>query len=389
MRIGYADPPYIGCAHLYKGHEDYGGEVNHTDLIERLDDEFDGWVLHAAATAESMAVLGPLVLGRGARWCSWVKGFAAFKKNVSVAYAWEPVIIKPARKPIVSGRLVMRDWIQCSITLRKGLTGVKPQAVCHWAFELAGAERGDEFVDLFPGTGAVTRAWEHWQEQLQLPVFPRRRRNPPRITQAIAMRAIMNDVLKPPGPDSSTENLADALAAAQAEIAKLMQERDELISYKPTDRPLGERFLLNAYGRQCYDEGRKSAESTLAALRAALREKIEALPHAVWTRIEGPGQLSGELTSLWEPEQAERLVRLTDVLEVVEAVVGREDTPLSYTLCQRCDEEYTYSWNISQAEFHVGRIDRWKVQLCPNCLTIVEQAVLAALKATAKQSERV
>lgn len=24
MRIGYADPPYIGCAHLYKDHPDYG-----------------------------------------------------------------------------------------------------------------------------------------------------------------------------------------------------------------------------------------------------------------------------------------------------------------------------------------------------------------------------
>ena len=28
---------------------------------------------------------------------AWVKGFAAFKRNVSVAYAREPVIVKPAR----------------------------------------------------------------------------------------------------------------------------------------------------------------------------------------------------------------------------------------------------------------------------------------------------
>ena len=29
MRIAYADPPYPGCAHLYRGHPDYAGEVDH------------------------------------------------------------------------------------------------------------------------------------------------------------------------------------------------------------------------------------------------------------------------------------------------------------------------------------------------------------------------
>lgn len=61
MRLGYADPPYIGCAHLYRDHADYGGEVDHVALIERLQAEFDGWVLHASATPESMAILAPLV----------------------------------------------------------------------------------------------------------------------------------------------------------------------------------------------------------------------------------------------------------------------------------------------------------------------------------------
>jgi len=170
MRIGYADPPYIGCAHLYKGHPDYAGEVDHAELIERLESyEFDGWVLHAAATPRSMAVLAPLVESTGARWMTWVKGFAAFKKNVSVAYAWEPVIVKPCRKPVVSKRLVMRDWIQESITLRKGLTGVKPEKVCHWAFEMVGARPEDDLIDLYPGTGAVSKAWRTWQGLFSLP----------------------------------------------------------------------------------------------------------------------------------------------------------------------------------------------------------------------------
>jgi hypothetical protein len=171
MKIGYADPPYIGCAHLYKDHPDYAGEVDHAALIERLEREFDGWVLHAAATAESLAILGPLVKPTGARWMSWVKGFAAFKRNVPVAYAWEPVIVKAARKPVVSGRIVMRDWIQESITMKRGLTGAKPEAVCHWAFEMVGAHPDDILSDLFPGTGAVTRAWHTWQQQMTDPLF--------------------------------------------------------------------------------------------------------------------------------------------------------------------------------------------------------------------------
>lgn len=169
MRIAYADPPYIGCAHLYRDHPDYAGEIDHAALIAWIDSAFDGWVLYAAATAGSIATLAPLVRHSGARWMAWVKGFAAFKKNVSPAYAWEPVIVKAARKPVVSKRLVMRDWVQESITLRRGLIGAKPEAVCHWAFEMVGARPDDELVDLFPGTGAVARAWTTWRGNFVLP----------------------------------------------------------------------------------------------------------------------------------------------------------------------------------------------------------------------------
>ena len=99
MRIGYADPPYPGCAHLYADHPDFAGEVDHKALVDRLQSEFDGWVLHSSATAMRLVV--PL-LPDGVRVMAWVKGFAAFKRNVPVAYAWEPVFVKPARKPAVS-----------------------------------------------------------------------------------------------------------------------------------------------------------------------------------------------------------------------------------------------------------------------------------------------
>ena len=165
MRIAYADPPYPGCAHLYKGQPDWAGEVDLHSLICTLE-PYDGWILHSSSVALAQVV--PM-LPEGVRTMAWVKGFAAFKRNVSVAYAWEPVFVKPARKPVVSTRLVMRDWVECSITLRRGLTGAKPEKVCHWAFEMVGAHPDDELVDLFPGTGAVSKAWERWRKLFLLP----------------------------------------------------------------------------------------------------------------------------------------------------------------------------------------------------------------------------
>jgi hypothetical protein len=166
VRIAYADPPNPGCAGLYKDHADFAGEVDHAALIRRLEADYDGWILHTSSVA--IPIIAPLI-PTGARWMAWVKGFAAFKRNVSVAYAWEPVIVKAARKPVVSKRLVMRDWIECPITLRRGLTGAKPEAVCHWAFEMVGARPDDDLDDLFPGTGAVAAAWRTWGLKFVLP----------------------------------------------------------------------------------------------------------------------------------------------------------------------------------------------------------------------------
>ena len=185
MRVAYADPPYPGQSKKHYGdHPDYAGEVNHAQLIHDLNADYDGWLLHTSSVAL------PLVLQYLAdvsvadfRIMAWVKPFAAFKKNVSVAYAWEPVIVKPCRKPEVSGRCVMRDWtwthtgqlaqserdfIAEGITMQRGLAGAKPEAVCRWAFEMLGMGPTDDLVDLFPGSGAVTRAWEAWRDELTL-----------------------------------------------------------------------------------------------------------------------------------------------------------------------------------------------------------------------------
>ena len=173
MKIGYADPPYPGCAKLYKDHKDYAGEVDHPALIARLESDYDGWILHTSSPA--LRFILPLCPPT-ARVMVWVKPFCAFKRNVSVAYAWEPVIVKPVRKPVVSGRIVMRDWVSENITMKKGLTGVKPDKVCAWAFEMLGAEPTDEFDDMFPGTGAVMVAWEKWKAALTVPTPPQQER---------------------------------------------------------------------------------------------------------------------------------------------------------------------------------------------------------------------
>lgn len=164
MIVGYADPPYPGCAHLYKNHPDFAGEVDHDALIRLLEQDYDGWLLHTASTTlETVLPLCPPEV----RVMAWVKPFAAFKRNVPVAYAWEPVIVKPCRKQVVSHRIVMRDWVSENITMKKGLTGAKPEAVCRWAFEMLGMEPDDQLVDLFPGTGAVSQAWEKWREDVR------------------------------------------------------------------------------------------------------------------------------------------------------------------------------------------------------------------------------
>lgn len=162
-RIGYADPPYPGCAHLYREHPDYAGEVDHVELLQRLDRDYDAWVLHTSAPALPyiLHICEEYGIG-GYRVMPWVKPFAAFKRNVSVAYAWEPVLVCPVRKPVVTKEIVMRDWIAEPITMKKGLTGAKPPKVCEWLFHVLGAEPGDELDDLFPGTGIVKETWDRW-----------------------------------------------------------------------------------------------------------------------------------------------------------------------------------------------------------------------------------
>lgn len=177
MRFAFADPPYLGCAKRhYSDHPEHGvydTVEGHRGLLERLRDEFpDGWVLslHTPSIEEyshlCREVLGP----NQVRWGAWVKPFHAYKRGVRPAYAWEPVIYRGGRNknhppPVKGGKATTpKDFVKANITLERGLTGVKPDPFCLWVFDLLGMRPEDEFVDLFPGSGAVGRAWESWKK---------------------------------------------------------------------------------------------------------------------------------------------------------------------------------------------------------------------------------
>jgi hypothetical protein len=174
MRLAYADPPDFGLAEKFYGHlhpeaARFDTLEAHAELFARLA-EFDGWAysLHTPAL-RAILPLAP----EGVRVAAWVKPFASFKKGVNPAYCWEPVIFVSARgakdrdqPERGGGRVSTRDYLSEPITLQRGLTGAKPDAFCRWVFDLIGARPDDDFHDLFPGSGAVARAWERFSMSL-------------------------------------------------------------------------------------------------------------------------------------------------------------------------------------------------------------------------------
>jgi hypothetical protein len=166
MRFAYADPPYLGWSRYYD-HPDgakWDKPETHRELIEQLCADYDGWAmsLHSPALRTILPMCPEDV-----RVMAWVKPFASFKPSVRVAYAWEPVIVRGGRKRSAETPTI-RDWLACSITLRRGFTGAKPAEFAFWLFEVLGMNRDDEFADLFPGSGAVGAAWEQWRGQQRL-----------------------------------------------------------------------------------------------------------------------------------------------------------------------------------------------------------------------------
>ena len=154
--MAYADPPYPGKARLYRDHPDYGGEVDHAALIERLA-VYDGWALSTSAEAlPAVLALCPA----GVRVAAWHRGERPTRSRWPL-HAWKPVLYYGGRQLVTGQRRA--DSLVCGVrpldTLPGRVIGAKPAAVCRWIFTLLGAAPGDTLDDLFPGSGAVSLAW--------------------------------------------------------------------------------------------------------------------------------------------------------------------------------------------------------------------------------------
>ena len=170
MKAAYADPPYLGLAEKFYGKmhpeaAEYDNPETHRRLIERMSDEYDCWAmsLHEPALRQILSMCPADV-----RVASWVKPFASFKKHVTRAWTWEPVIFRfhRARPRPITGP-TWRDHVAVNIAMRKGFPGAKPEAFSFWIFEGLNLEPDDEFHDLFPGSGAVGNAWQEWSTRTE------------------------------------------------------------------------------------------------------------------------------------------------------------------------------------------------------------------------------
>ena len=177
IRVCYADPPYPGKAGYYRDHPDYGGEVDHAELVRKLEAHFPaGWALSTSAAAL------PEVLGycsAGVRVAAWFRGERPTRSYRPLS-AWEPVVFAGGRDVLLEPADRRVDALvhtsRPRLTDPDRVVGAKPAAFCYWLFTLLGLRPGDELVDLFPGSGGVARAWayasgvdRHDDRQLRLP----------------------------------------------------------------------------------------------------------------------------------------------------------------------------------------------------------------------------
>lgn len=166
MIFGYADPPYLGkCGKFYAHHHPDGrcwdDLLTHKLLVDRLAQDYpDGWAL--SLSMPSLREIWPMT-PPGTRVGAWVKPFCIFKKGVRPAFAWEPIIYTGGRNkghpppPKGGQQTTPKDYVIAPITLRKGLTGAKPERVCGAILDWLGFQPGDRLDDLFPGTGVMGR----------------------------------------------------------------------------------------------------------------------------------------------------------------------------------------------------------------------------------------
>jgi len=158
MSFAYADPPYPGKSHYYPEQR----EVDHASLVDRLTKNYpDGWAL--ATSSESLRDVLKLC-PVGVRVCAWFKG-PRITRSKRALVSWEPVIVCGGRALQVASPCTIADGLIARGRFRAfpgAMVGMKPPAFAEWVFHLLGASRVDRLDDLFPGSGAISRAWARY-----------------------------------------------------------------------------------------------------------------------------------------------------------------------------------------------------------------------------------
>jgi hypothetical protein len=176
MKLCIADPPYLGRAVRHygingraygrgKGKSDTHPEAHiwddpetHKKLIYELQNNFEGWAI--AMSVHSLSTYLEIIETQsenGIRVCVWHKP-NAIPSGSRIINHWEPVLIKVPkdRKGRTKGQ--MTTDVLTANAPRIGFSGSKPKEWTYWVLDLLGYQEGDEVVDLFHGSGAVTQA---------------------------------------------------------------------------------------------------------------------------------------------------------------------------------------------------------------------------------------
>lgn len=163
MRFAYADPPYPGESKRYYR----GAEVDHSALVQRLVRDFpDGWAMSSSSSALPY-VYGLIPAGVCTRIGIWSRGSRS-GESYYARDAFEPLIVCGGRPVKLGPRDKFDNVLTCFPRTFRSMpgrvVGAKPPEFSQWMFRMLGAQRGDHLADLFPGSGAVMRAWRIYQQ---------------------------------------------------------------------------------------------------------------------------------------------------------------------------------------------------------------------------------
>ena len=182
MRLAIADPPYLGRAALWYGgkgrskqgtagravgrgdlapefHPDaheWDDPVKHIGLMVALEEEFDGWAV--SCSGKTLAPLIGTADRLGAKLGIW-HVTNAIPDGARVRTVGEGVFYRvPDSRRAVGTGYRTADVLMAAHPV-SGFVGSKPVEWTHWVLDMIGyVPAEDEVVDVFPGSGAVSRA---------------------------------------------------------------------------------------------------------------------------------------------------------------------------------------------------------------------------------------